>query len=672
MTARPLGLFLLGCATLATGCGQDPLCPAGATQACHCAGGMPGVQGCAGDGAKWEPCQCEPGGGSGPGAAADGEGEGEAEAGSAGESGAASEGEGEGEATGESEGEATGEGEGEAPTGGEGEGGEGPGGVEACNGLDDDHDGDTDEVDVVVEHLDVEFDPLTAVDPDHASIEVMSGDGTPVEGSPFTGAALSGATVQVPGGVVVIRLVADAQSLSLFGYRVTRIADQTGREAPGPLPESPHSEDSHDHTPDLEDSQRYAMADSLGTGLTCGTDEGACSAGVTSCLAGRVLCAGEGRPSQETCNGLDDDCDGATDEVEDLVDAPPCALSEGVCEGALQPCGGVAGYQPCNSNTYGPEYEVLETRCDCQDNDVVDGAVGAAPEDPTTTLACPLDALAAEGANRDCVVQANSTALATAYQFRTLTVPANVTLDAPPGQCLTLRADALEIAGHILLAPTDAASCDTGDPAGSLHLAGERIVVSGQLRSETQGGAGAKLVLRARHLEVSGAITRTGVAAGEGTSDRSLELTGGLILAEGSVVSSRSGDGQPAGHVRLGGPASLARDRVVGGSVEVAEIAGWLRGRNGQSTAAAVRIEFEGDGALVAETTAGDDGWAIVAAALQPDVRTRFVVTDTPSLNGGTVLFAYGDPLTEGSCILDAGLLGDPPSAVLPAIMDCE
>ncbi|MBM4318864.1 MAG: hypothetical protein FJ125_02645, partial [Deltaproteobacteria bacterium] len=48
----------------------------------------------------------------------------------------------------------------------------------------------------------------------------------------------------------------------------------------------------------------------------CGTDEGECQAGSERCAGGRWggACEGAVNPAAEGCNGLDDDCDGQTDE----------------------------------------------------------------------------------------------------------------------------------------------------------------------------------------------------------------------------------------------------------------------------------------------------------------------------------------------------------------------
>ena len=52
-------------------------------------------------------------------------------------------------------------------------------------------------------------------------------------------------------------------------------------------------------------------------GLTkaCGTDTGACKKGKSTCKAGKYgACVGEIKPKAETCNNIDDDCDGTVDE----------------------------------------------------------------------------------------------------------------------------------------------------------------------------------------------------------------------------------------------------------------------------------------------------------------------------------------------------------------------
>ncbi len=81
-----------------------------------------------------------------------------------------------------------------------------------------------------------------------------------------------------------------------------------------------------------------------GGGAACDSGEpGACSAGETRCVDGALACLADAVPQAEVCNGADDDCDGATDEGDpgggDACDTElpgPCAAGETRClEGAL-------------------------------------------------------------------------------------------------------------------------------------------------------------------------------------------------------------------------------------------------------------------------------------------------------------------------------------------------
>jgi len=49
-------------------------------------------------------------------------------------------------------------------------------------------------------------------------------------------------------------------------------------------------------------------------GQICGSNVGICTLGWQTCSFGNWICIGATSPTTETCNGLDDDCDGTTDE----------------------------------------------------------------------------------------------------------------------------------------------------------------------------------------------------------------------------------------------------------------------------------------------------------------------------------------------------------------------
>jgi hypothetical protein len=92
----------------------------------------------------------------------------------------------------------------------------------------------------------------------------------------------------------------------------------------------------------------------------CSSDEGECVAGTQICGANGTWGACSGvLPAAELCDGLDNDCDGQTDNVSDVQ---PCELTAGVCQGVTRPSG-------CEACDYGAQYEETETSCDGLDND---------------------------------------------------------------------------------------------------------------------------------------------------------------------------------------------------------------------------------------------------------------------------------------------------------------
>jgi|GEM_PF-1040585 len=144
----------------------------------------------------------------------------------------------------------------------------------------------------------------------------------------------------------------------------------------------------------------------LGIDKACGV--GACAGGFTVCNAAKTAtrCSTIGSATNETCNNVDDDCDGKKDAADpDLAtfDRPACLLQGGICAGSIHTpelCVGGA-WLACSTDTYlawNSSYEAgTEVTCDAKDNDC-DGAV-----DDDFTITTP-DGVFLRGTGKPCGV----------------------------------------------------------------------------------------------------------------------------------------------------------------------------------------------------------------------------------------------------------------------------
>jgi MYXO-CTERM domain-containing protein len=105
--------------------------------------------------------------------------------------------------------------------------------------------------------------------------------------------------------------------------------------------------------------------------LSCGISTGECSPGLTVCMPGGVLtCVGAIGPQMETCNGLDDDCNGVIDGMTaPCYSGPNGTLGVGVCHAGSQPCTSVAGSGVPMWGACVGEVDPSAEICDGLDND---------------------------------------------------------------------------------------------------------------------------------------------------------------------------------------------------------------------------------------------------------------------------------------------------------------
>lgn len=161
-----------------------------------------------------------------------------------------------------------------------------------------------------------------------------------------------------------------------------------------------------------------------GIGDECGSGVGECSLGSMQCVEGAVVCEGSVGPTEEACDALDNDCNGLIDDMEHLgycYDGNPDDLFYGECHAGILVCD--MGVEVCENQQL-PEEET----CDSLDNDC-DGFVDEDLDDgEKVDIVFMIDLSGSMGVHYPSVAQAaqlfaNAFATNTDFRFALVGIP---------------------------------------------------------------------------------------------------------------------------------------------------------------------------------------------------------------------------------------------------------
>ncbi len=190
----------------------------------------------------------------------------------------------------------------------------------------------------------------------------------------------------------------------------TICADATGTITCDAIPNLPTTEACNGLDDDCDGT---SDEDAMGVGLGCSVGTGACiRQGIYVCDAqtNQLICSQE--PSEavpETCNGVDDDCDGNVDET--LAGAGVgCSIGQGLCtSNGVMACDATSGQMICNAEIKQPEIETCNGVDDDCDGSLDEEAIGTNQPCTVGVGACAQESVyRCDSARRELVCDAQS------------------------------------------------------------------------------------------------------------------------------------------------------------------------------------------------------------------------------------------------------------------------
>ncbi|MCC6217835.1 MAG: hypothetical protein IT376_23450, partial [Polyangiaceae bacterium] len=161
-----------------------------------------------------------------------------------------------------------------------------------------------------------------------------------------------------------------------------------------------------------DDCDGTADDNPAGVGVACGSSVGICDPGVTACVGGALVCqGGTPAGPTELCNGLDDDCNGSVDGMSRTCYAGPGGTAGvGLCRSGTQACtavldSGVEAWGTCVGQVL-PATEVcngLDDDCDGAVDDVANVGTQCCPSGNCANAPCAYGTWQCSGGTLQCI-----------------------------------------------------------------------------------------------------------------------------------------------------------------------------------------------------------------------------------------------------------------------------